>query len=154
MSSQAGHGILQYGAFVGIFRDTAIRSGLTSRPIVFSFRSMIEDDGQMHTLGLLEQLRDQCKSLWGTSSELYFRVDKLLQQLANPNLHDIPTNLSFHVELWDRFDQHIRWVIAATSSVAIANAAFDVAVATHQNERLMLRQGIRVVRKHGPGDTE
>ena len=39
---------------------------------------MVEEDGQLHTLGLLEQLRDQCKSLWGTSSELYFRVDKLL----------------------------------------------------------------------------
>jgi hypothetical protein len=51
---------------------------------------MIEEDGQLHTLGLLEQLRDQCKALWGTSSELYFRVDKLLSQLANPNLHDIP----------------------------------------------------------------
>jgi hypothetical protein len=37
---------------------------------------MAEEDGQLHTLGLLEQLRDQCKSLWG--SELYFRVDKLL----------------------------------------------------------------------------
>jgi hypothetical protein len=111
---------------------------------------MIEDDGQLHTLGLLEQLRDQCKSLWGTSSELYFRVDKLLNQVTNPNLHDIPTNLSFHIELWHRCDQHIRWVIAATSSVAIANAAFDVAVATHPNERLMLRQGIRVIRKRRP----
>jgi hypothetical protein len=26
---------------------------------------MVEEDGQLHTLGLLEQLRDQCKSLWG-----------------------------------------------------------------------------------------
>jgi hypothetical protein len=111
---------------------------------------MIEEDGQLHTLGLLEQLRDQCKSLWSTSSELYFRVDKLLSQLANPNLHDIPTNLSFHIELWDRHDLQVRWVVAATSSVAIANAAFDVAVATHPSERLMLRQGIRVVRKHEP----
>jgi hypothetical protein len=41
-------------------------------------------------------------------------------------------------------------VIAATSSVAIANTAFDVAVATHPNERLMLRQGIRVIRKRRP----
>jgi hypothetical protein len=40
---------------------------------------MVEEDGQLHTLELLEQLRDQCKSLWGTSSELYFRVDKLLK---------------------------------------------------------------------------
>jgi hypothetical protein len=59
---------------------------------------MVEEDGQLHTLGLLEQLRDQCKSLWGTSSELYFRVDKLLQQLANPNLHDIPSNLQIRLK--------------------------------------------------------
>jgi hypothetical protein len=111
---------------------------------------MIEDDGQLHTLGLLEQLRGECKALWGTSSELYFRVDKLLQQLANPNLHDIPSHLGIRVELWDRYDQHVRWVVAATSSIVIGNAAFDVAVATHPNERLMLRQGIRVIREHVP----
>jgi hypothetical protein len=105
-----------------------------------------EEDGQLHTLGLLEQLRDQCKSLWGTSSELYFRVDKLLNQLANPNLHDIPSNLQIHVELWDRYDKHIRWVIAATSSIVIGNAAYDVAVSVHPRERVLLRQGIRVIR--------
>ena len=121
---------------------------------MFSFCSNGEEDGQLHMLGLLEQLRDQCKSLWGTSSELYFRVDKLLSQLANPNLHDIPSNLSFHIELWDRYDQHIRWVIAATSSIALANAAFDVAVAIHPNERLLLRQVIRIVRKHEPSGGE
>ena len=93
---------------------------------------MIEDEGQLHTLGLLERLRDECKSMWGASTDLYFRVDKLLNQLANPNLHDIPSNLSFHIELWDRYDQHIRWVIAAM----------------HPQERVLLRQGIRVVRKH------
>jgi hypothetical protein len=111
---------------------------------------VIENDGQLHTLGLLEQLRDECKNLWGTSSELYFRVDKLLGQLANPNLHDISSNLSFHIELWDRYDQHIRWVIAATSSIVIGNAAYEVAVSLHPQERVLLRQGIRVVRKHEP----
>jgi chromosome condensin MukBEF complex kleisin-like MukF subunit len=83
---------------------------------------MVEEDGQLHTLGLLEQLRDQCESLWGTSSELYFRVDKLLQQLANPNLHDILSNLQIHVELWDRYDKHIRWVIR--KSVCCCGRAF------------------------------
>ena len=68
----------------------------------------------------------QCKDLWGTSSELYFRVDKLLSQLANPNLHDIPSNLQIHVELWDRYNSHVRWVIAAMSSIVIGNEAYDV----------------------------
>jgi hypothetical protein len=114
---------------------------------------MVVEDGQLHTLGLLEQLRDQCKSLWGTSSELYFRVDKLLNQLANPNLHDIPSNLQIRVELWDRYDKHIRWVIAATSSIVIGNAAYDVAVSVHPQERVLLRQGIRVIREHVPKNT-
>ena len=53
------------------------------------------DDGQLYTLGLLERLRTECKSLWSASSEAYFRVDELLRELANPNLHDIPACLPF-----------------------------------------------------------
>jgi hypothetical protein len=48
-----------------------------------------EEDGQLHTLGLIEELRSECKRMWGTSSELYFRIDELLRELANPNLHEI-----------------------------------------------------------------
>ena len=50
---------------------------------------MDEADGQLHTLSVLEQLREASKGLWGASSAAYFRVDELLRQLANPNLHDI-----------------------------------------------------------------
>jgi hypothetical protein len=59
---------------------------------------MKEGDGQLHTLTVLEQLREASKSLWGASSEAYFRVDELLRQLANPNLHDIPRNLPFRTK--------------------------------------------------------
>ena len=55
---------------------------------------MNEADGQLHTLSVLEQLREASKCLWGASSEAYFRVDELLRELANSNLHDIPRNLS------------------------------------------------------------
>ena len=111
---------------------------------------MTEDDGTHHTLGLLEQLRAECKDQWGTSSKLYFRVDGLLRELANPNLHDIPMRLPFRVELWDRSDQHVRWVIAASSSVAIAHAALDAAIANNPGERFTLRNGILVIRQHPP----
>jgi hypothetical protein len=100
--------------------------------------------------GLLEHLRDHCKDLWGTSSRLYFRIDELLRQLANPNLHDLPMALPYHVEMWDRSDQHVRWVVAASASVAIAHAAFDVAVASYPGQRFMLRKGIQVIREHAP----
>jgi hypothetical protein len=108
------------------------------------------DDGQSHTLGLLEKLREHCGENWGRSSELYFRVDALLRELANPNLHDIPTHLPFRVEMWDRTAQHIRWVVAASSSVAIGHAALDAAIANYPGQRFTLRNGILVIREHAP----
>ncbi len=112
--------------------------------------SQAPEDGQLHTLGLLEELREECKSLWGSSSEFYFRIDALLRELANPNLHDIPMRLPFRVELWDRHDQHIRWVIAAASSVAVGHAALDAAIASYPDQRFTLRNGIQVIREHVP----
>jgi hypothetical protein len=108
-----------------------------------------DEGGQLHTLGLLEQLRAQSGELWSRSSKLYFRVDELLRQLANPNLHDI-ANMSFRVELWDRHAEHIRWTISASGSVVLARAAFDAAVAEWPHERFTLRQGIMLIREHLP----
>jgi hypothetical protein len=108
----------------------------------------MDEEGQLHTLTVLEQLRDASKELWGASTEAYFRVDELLRQLANPNLHDIPRNLPFRVEMWDRSDQHVRWVVSASASVAIAHAAMDAAIANYPEQRLTLRNGILVIRQH------
>ena len=103
-------------------------------------------DGQ-HTLGLLEQLRAQSRELWGASSELYHRVDRLLRELANPNLHDI-ANMAFRVELSDRHAKHIRWTMAAIGHVTIAQATFEAAVREWPHERSTLRHGIRLIEEH------
>lgn len=79
----------------------------------------------------------------------WHRVDELLRELANPNLHDIPRNLPFRVEMWDRSDQRVRWVIAASASVAIGHAALDAAIANYPDQRFTLRNGILVIREHG-----
>ena len=100
---------------------------------------------------MLEQLREASKSLWGASSEAYFRVDELLRQLANPNLHDIPRNLPFRVEMWDQSDQHIQWVIAASASVAVGHVAMDAAIANYPDQRFTLGNGILVIRQHPRG---
>jgi hypothetical protein len=118
--------------------------------VVRSRMSETPDDGQLDTFGLLEQLRAESSQLWGTSSELYFRVDKLLRELANPNLHDI-ANMRFRVELWDRHAQHVRWAIAAAGTITIAQAAFDAAVQNWPGERFTLRQGIMLIRQHPYG---
>jgi len=109
-----------------------------------------DSNGQLHTLGLIEQLRAECAELWGTSSRLYHRVDELLRELANPNLHDIPTCLPFRVEMWDRAEQHIRWVVAASSSVTVGHAALDAAIENFPGQRFTLTNGILVIREHPP----
>jgi hypothetical protein len=61
-------------------------------------------EGGLYTLGLLEKLRAECKELWGATSASYFRVDELLCELGNPNLHEIiwPTPRFVSVRLWMR----------------------------------------------------
>jgi hypothetical protein len=66
---------------------------------------------------------------------------------VNPNLHDI-RNMSFRVELWDRYALHIRWVVAASGSVFVARAAFEEAVKHWPDQKLTLRQGIMLIREH------
>ena len=105
------------------------------------------EDGQLHTLGLLERLRADTHLIQGAYGGLYERVDKLLRELENPNLHDI-ANMSFRVELWDRHALHIRWVIAASGSVFLAHAAFDEAVKQWPDQKLTLRNGMLLMREH------
>jgi hypothetical protein len=57
-----------------------------------------DQDGQLHTLGLLERLRAESGYLDQAASDLYYGVDALLRELRNPYLHDI-ANMSFRVEL-------------------------------------------------------
>jgi hypothetical protein len=112
-----------------------------------------EEDGQLHTLGLIEELRSECKRMWGTSSELYFRIDELLRELANPNLHEIFSTSAFQVELWDQHAGRIRWVVAATASITIGHAAFDAAVGQYPDQRLSLRKGAMLIREYPPNKT-
>jgi hypothetical protein len=109
-----------------------------------------DEDGQLYSLGLLEELRCECKRMWGASSELYFRIDGLLRELANPNLHEIFATSAFQVELWDQQAGRIRWVVAAAASITIGHAAFDAAVGQYPGQRLALRKGAMLIREHSP----
>jgi hypothetical protein len=96
-----------------------------------------EGDGQLHTLGPLERLGSETNLVRGAYDGLYGRVDKLLRELENPNLHDI-RNMNFRIDLWDRHALHIRWVIIASGSVYLAHAAFDEAVRQYPDQHLTL----------------
>jgi hypothetical protein len=108
-----------------------------------------DQDGQLYTLGLLERLRTQTGLAGAAFSDMHSRVDKLLREISNPNLHDI-ANMSYRVELWDKYALHIRWTVAAVGHIYIAQAAFDRAVKEWPDQRLTLRQGIRVIQDHDP----
>jgi hypothetical protein len=106
-----------------------------------------DDDGHLHTLGLLEQLRTESRYLWRAASEFHFRVDAMMRQLENPNLHDI-TNMSYRIDLWDRHAVHGRWLVAASGNVFVARAAFEEAVRHWPSERLTLRNGMQILNEH------
>jgi hypothetical protein len=50
--------------------------------------------------------------------------------------------------MWDRNEQHVRWVISASASVAIGHAALDAAIANYPEQHFTLRNGILVIRQH------
>ena len=85
-----------------------------------------DEDGQLHTLGLLERLRSETNLVRGAYDGLYGRVDKLLQELENPNLHDI-AHMSFRVRLTrPATPSIIRWALAALGvRVTTGRAALD-----------------------------
>src|ERR1700731_1853185 len=97
-----------------------------------------DEDGQLHTLGLLERLRSETNLVRGAYGGLYERVDKLLREIENPNLHDI-RNMSFRVELWDQHALHILF---------LAHAAFEEAVKQWPDQKLTLRNGMLLMREH------
>lgn len=139
---------LLYQIFVYLNGRRAQFALLTEIGALFMLCSMsqasAEDDGQLHTLGLLERLRSETNLVQGAYARIYQRVDKLLRELENPNLHDI-RNMSFHVELWDQHALHIQWVVAAAGSVFLARAAFEEAVKQWPDQKLTLRQGIMLI---------
>jgi hypothetical protein len=107
-----------------------------------------EEDGQLHTLGLLERLRAECCGYWDRSFDLHTRIQGLLRELANPNLHDINPNLGYHIELWDEPGLRVRWVVAAIDTIAVAHAAFEAAAANWPGYNFKLRKGALVIREH------
>jgi len=113
--------------------------------------SEIEPEGQIYTLNLLERLHEGLRDFGRTKDELYWRIDALLRELRNPNLHEVELTTAFQIELWDRHGKsHLRMVLAATSSIMIAHAAFDAAVKQYAAEHLTLRKGAMVLRDYKP----
>jgi hypothetical protein len=71
----------------------------------------IKPVGQIYTLNLLERLHEGLRDFGKTKDELYWRIDALLRELRNPNLHEVELTTAFQIELWDRYGKdHLRMV--------------------------------------------
>lgn len=105
--------------------------------------------GQIYTLRLLERLHEGLRKFGLVKDDLYCRIDALLRELANPNLHTVELTTAFKIELWDRYGKSdLRMVIAVSSNICVAHAAFEAAKKEYPAERLTLRKGIMLMREH------
>ncbi len=113
-----------------------------------------EAEGETYTITLLSELHAECARLSRDLSDAGERLHGLMRQLSNPNLPDIPLFMPYRVEQWDKNDVRVSWTISANTSVAVAQGAFEAAVAWYPNDRWTLRHGARVLSKHDPKETK
>jgi hypothetical protein len=92
-------------------------------------------------------LRAESGALWRTASDFHFRVDAMMRQLENPDLHDIQ-NMSYRIDLWDYHASHSRGLVAASGNVFVAQPAYDEAVRNWPGEKLTLRNGMLLMREN------
>lgn len=64
------------------------------------------------------------------------------------------TGLGFKPEVWDRDGQNCTDLLAAAYSYALIKVAYDAAVTSRPKDRLLVRQGLRVVLGSGPPDPD
>src|SRR5207302_10374879 len=112
-----------------------------------------QDEAEVHTLSLLEELSALSNSHWKSVFEFNSRIRRLMEQLQNPNLFDIPMELPYRIEMWDSSSEKLQWLIAAAVNVSVAHGAFDAAIKGYPNRRWCLRKGIQLLREHVPKST-
>lgn len=63
-------------------------------------------------------------------------------------------SLSFRLEVWDASGSTLIELLAASSTFALIKLGYEAALATRRNDRLFVRQGIRVVLDSGEPDPD
>ncbi|MBO6759253.1 MAG: hypothetical protein JJ902_23220 [Roseibium sp.] len=79
-------------------------------------------------------------------------VARTLLKTSAPGPH--LQSLSFRLEAWDRSGANRIEMLAAAGSYPLIRLVYDAAVLTRPGDRLMVRQGIRVVLDSGPPDPD
>lgn len=109
---------------------------------------MTEDLPEPAALTLLAELRTTVDLLSEALRDSRDRIDAVARQLVNPNVQDIPLEMPFRIEQWDRRDVKVSWTICASASLYVAHGAFQAAVDSYPDQRWTLRNRAMVIRKH------
>lgn len=103
-------------------------------------------DGPLHTLNLLERLRDETGALWSSTSDVHARVERLRGSWLTIFPPGYRSGLSYGIEPSNTFGGLSRHHLAS----AIGHAALDAAIANYPSEQFTLRNGILIIRESGP----
>lgn len=79
-------------------------------------------------------------------------VARRLMKSHDPDPH--LKSLTFRLEVWDASGSTLIELLAASSTFALIKLGYEAALATRRNDRLFVRQGIRVVLDSGSPDPD
>lgn len=87
------------------------------------------DEGDGHTLGLLVDLRELCRKIAEHNEAYAFEVHRLLQQLNNPNVHELDRDLRFRViqRAPEYYGEQLR-IVSANANLSLGHAALKEAI--------------------------
>lgn len=113
----------------------------------------MEDEGDAHTLDLLTDLRNLCDEINAAHGSFTARLNDLMRQVANPNVHGLDRELTYRVmqlEVTDEQYPETRRAISLNGSGPVARAAFHAAVKAYPTRRWVLRWGMMVMERYDP----
>jgi hypothetical protein len=107
-----------------------------------------KDEGDFHTVGLLEDLRTHSHELHRTIYDLFARVDGILREIANPNVPSLDAQLPFTIEMWNSTGNRIRLVAAGCTNLTIARGAYEAAITGYPQHNWALRKRMMLLQEH------
>jgi hypothetical protein len=110
-----------------------------------------DDEGDAYTLGLLLDLRNLCMRIAEHHDTYAADLHRLLQQVHNPNLHDIDRELSFRVvELGPGYYGDTLRTVSANANLRLGHAALREAVKLNPNRSWLLKYPGGVAGRYDP----
>lgn len=116
---------------------------------------MAENEGDDHTHGLLIDVRNLCLRIAEHHEKYAADLHRLLQQVHNPNLHDLDRDLSFRVVgLGPGYYGETLRTVSANASLSLGRAALEAAVKQNPSQTWLLKYPGGVAGRHDPPGTE